>query len=285
MGGIIEIEDIPGLPCFIYKERIDRFVAMLDYLFGITHFNFSRLHKNWGAITLYNGLEFSLAYWTKYCYTDFQCFIQNAAGSEYLIYDNELKTREEQEFSEVRQKVYSLPLGVIFIKYGDVYVDSWHFASNKLEDPISTIFRKTIALRKICNFFYNEFSDILLDRKNYLQLNEKRQMLLKKSLSNSLADNIFLRESDEELDPLLAKFIQKNMASKNIPKFTIAEMRIFYWATKGLSAKQIADVCYVSSRTVEKHLLSVRRKLDCRKTSAAITKAINMGIIHTSIIK
>jgi len=46
---------------------------------------------------------------------------------------------------------------------------------------------------------------------------------------------------------------------------------------KGLSAKEIGKALGLSHRTIERHLLSLRKKLQCNKTSALIVKLIELG--------
>jgi len=53
-----------------------------------------------------------------------------------------------------------------------------------------------------------------------------------------------------------------------------------YFLLKGKSAKEIAQVLGLSYRTVELHLMNIKRKLGCRKVSALVVKLIDLGYLE-----
>lgn len=270
---IVPVNKIALLPCVVHKKRVESYINILKSLFNITHFNFSRLHLRNGVFALYNGVEFSIPYWTNYCNTDFKAFIRQVIGNEYIVYVNELQNEEETEFLNMRQKNYGLPLGVIFIDYGDLYIDAFHFASNKLDDPISTIFKQTVGLKKFCRFFIKEFTDLIANKSNYIQLTEEQFIVLRHTFKQAAPTNLSKKVDTNMLDPIAKKFMQEELILNTNLRLTAAETRILHWAAKGVSAKQIAENCFVSSRTVEKHLQSIRNKFHCHKTSEVVVQA------------
>ncbi len=61
------------------------------------------------------------------------------------------------------------------------------------------------------------------------------------------------------------------------------ETECTYYLLKGLSAKEIAKILGLSYRTVELHLINIRKKLNCNKTSTLILKLINLGYLEKTV--
>ncbi len=55
---------------------------------------------------------------------------------------------------------------------------------------------------------------------------------------------------------------------------TIRESQLLYWLTRGKSNREIAIICGISARTVDKHLQHVFEKMDVGSRHAAVVQAI-----------
>lgn len=62
-------------------------------------------------------------------------------------------------------------------------------------------------------------------------------------------------------------------------KLTAREFQCFILILKGLSAKEISNLLYISSRTVEIHFKNIKKKLRCHNKSDFIQLGIRLGIL------
>lgn len=53
-----------------------------------------------------------------------------------------------------------------------------------------------------------------------------------------------------------------------------------FYLVRGKSAQDIANILHISKRTVEKHIENIKDKLNCKKKSEVIEKAIECGLIN-----
>ena len=62
-------------------------------------------------------------------------------------------------------------------------------------------------------------------------------------------------------------------------RLTIREREILKLIAEGKSSKEIADILYISVRTVERHRANMMDKLNLRKTAELIKYAIEKGYV------
>ncbi|MEM9968024.1 MAG: LuxR family transcriptional regulator [Pseudomonadota bacterium] len=76
--------------------------------------------------------------------------------------------------------------------------------------------------------------------------------------------------------------MQTNVLNKAIrqPALSSREKEILQWIASGKSQRDIADILYISNRTVEVHLRSIRSKLAVLTTSQAVGRGIGLGLIY-----
>ena len=68
-------------------------------------------------------------------------------------------------------------------------------------------------------------------------------------------------------------------ATPGAERLTIREREILKLIAEGKSSKEIADILYISVRTVERHRANMMDKLNLRKTAELIKYAIEKGYI------
>jgi DNA-binding CsgD family transcriptional regulator len=273
-------EQILSLPKYTYNTHIGRLANVLDNLFNINYFTYLRLHKDHGMLMLDNyDFAYDLKYYqSNHCLIDAQYFACNAIGSSLFIYDSEIQTKEERELFETASKVYNLPSGVLLTDYHSEYIDSFHFASNKFEnDRISPIIKQLDSLNKFKQFFLQETKNIINNSENYLLYSNHDSLINK--FHDYAPINIKQLDNIKSYDPLTQKFIREKLYASYLTKLTPMEIQCIHWKYHGKSAKEIAKALNASYRTIEKHLELVRRKFKCKKTSEAIYKAKQIGII------
>lgn len=77
--------------------------------------------------------------------------------------------------------------------------------------------------------------------------------------------------------------IQKNDFSNASAKFNLTkrEHECLYYLSKGKTAQQMADIFFISKRTVEKHIDNIKSKLNCKNKSELIDKLMEDKLINS----
>jgi DNA-binding NarL/FixJ family response regulator len=94
-----------------------------------------------------------------------------------------------------------------------------------------------------------------------------------------------IRQGDHYISPLLSGKItheliqaqQKGQLTPPSDPLTTREREVLKLIAEGISNKEIADILYISIRTVEHHRANMMRKLNIRKTANLIKYAIRKG--------
>lgn len=63
-------------------------------------------------------------------------------------------------------------------------------------------------------------------------------------------------------------------------KLTDRQESCLYLLVRGKTVKEIAKDIHLSPRTVEDHLTKIKEKMNCKKKSELIEKAINLGFLY-----
>jgi DNA-binding CsgD family transcriptional regulator len=91
-----------------------------------------------------------------------------------------------------------------------------------------------------------------------------------------------LRKTDFEL-VALNNYQPKNYAvADHFELFNLSksETKCLFYLIRGKTAKEIAAILKKSKRTIEKHIDSIKYKLNCKTKSSIIEKAIEYGFVH-----
>jgi DNA-binding CsgD family transcriptional regulator len=87
-----------------------------------------------------------------------------------------------------------------------------------------------------------------------------------------------LAQMNIEMEPVLIDYLKKILlCNDDCINLTPREEECLYYLIRGLSAKEIGRKLDLSNRTVEFYIAAIKDKLNCRKTSALIAKAIGIG--------
>jgi two-component system NarL family response regulator len=83
--------------------------------------------------------------------------------------------------------------------------------------------------------------------------------------------------------PALSPELRAGLANRAArPALTPRELEILEQIQRGLRNREIARVCGISEETVQTHVKSILLKLEAQDRTAAVTIALNRGIIHVS---
>jgi DNA-binding NarL/FixJ family response regulator len=112
--------------------------------------------------------------------------------------------------------------------------------------------------------------------------------LLKSARSKEIVGAIRAVSSGESvLDPVITrKLLQRvvgqpgaNGGAQSAGQLTARELDVLKLAARGMSNKEIADILFLSVRTVKAHLTSIFTKMDCGSRTDAIIKGLREGYI------
>lgn len=90
-----------------------------------------------------------------------------------------------------------------------------------------------------------------------------------------------LKKNDFELTAINRYEPGRYCIAELVPKTTLSirECECLFYLIRGETAAEIAKRLFISKRTVEKHIVNIKHKWDCRKKSEVIEKAIELGYV------
>lgn len=97
------------------------------------------------------------------------------------------------------------------------------------------------------------------------------------SIKNVMAGKNYF--SQEILSKLLNSINRKNQPVKNT-ELSEREAEVLYQICKGLSNQEIADLLYISKRTVDKHRENILSKSGTKNTAGLVMYAIKNGVVE-----
>lgn len=104
--------------------------------------------------------------------------------------------------------------------------------------------------------------------------------LLKDTTPQDLVKAIRATAAGESwLSPVVAAQVMKSLRGSDSEKLSAREIQVLQLVATGNSNKQIASQLHVSAATVKTHLIHVFRKLDVNDRTAAVTVALDRGIL------
>jgi DNA-binding NarL/FixJ family response regulator len=127
--------------------------------------------------------------------------------------------------------------------------------------------------------------------KDYLSeaiANGAKGYLLKEDADKELFSAIeTVQQGKTYISPLLLEestqdWIDLVQGKKEIPSngaLTIREREVLKLIAEGKSSKEVADLLYISARTVERHRANIMEKLNIRKTADLVKYAIQKGYL------
>lgn len=122
--------------------------------------------------------------------------------------------------------------------------------------------------------YYSKMIDVGV--RGFLLKNSQFEDVQKAILDVSEGNNFF---SQEILDRIIANMYKKK-TEKTILDLTEREIEVLYNICKGLSNQEIADLLFISKRTVDKHRENLLLKTEAKNTAGLVVYAIKNGIFE-----
>jgi DNA-binding NarL/FixJ family response regulator len=110
--------------------------------------------------------------------------------------------------------------------------------------------------------------------------------ILKTAPEEILLDAIrTVHRGEQYLEPVLKeKVIQDALLAKkqnrSTPVLTRKELQVLQFIARNLTSQEIADLMYISKRTVDNHRMSLLMKLEVKNGAALVKKGLQMGLIE-----
>lgn len=111
-------------------------------------------------------------------------------------------------------------------------------------------------------------------------------------LKNADADDVAaavraVHRKQSALDPTIAQKLMVHMARISqagtpVDQLTDRELEVLYLTAQGLTNRGIGRELSISDRTVQGHLARIYAKLKANNRTEAVTKGIQLGLIHTT---
>ena len=122
--------------------------------------------------------------------------------------------------------------------------------------------------------YYSKMIDVGV--KGFLLKNSQFEDVQKAILEVNEGNNFF---SPEILDRIISNMYKKK-DEKAILDLTEREIEVLYNICKGLSNQEIADLLFISKRTVDKHRENLLLKTEAKNTAGLVVYAIKNGIFE-----
>lgn len=122
--------------------------------------------------------------------------------------------------------------------------------------------------------YYSKMIDVGV--RGFLLKNSQFEDVQKAILDVNEGNNFF---SQEILDRIIANLYKKK-TEKPILDLTEREIEVLYNICKGLSNQEIADLLFISKRTVDKHRENLLLKTGAKNTAGLVVYAIKNGIFE-----
>ncbi len=176
-------------------------------------------------------------------------------------------TMQSFEYFRDLRESFKIDHGIIVVKKYAEYCDFYYFAS-------------TPDNHKVVNFYINNFHILEAFIQSFLDKGDK---LIKASEQDKAIypmqfqrDDLLLDSLESfrlnEMSPLLEGFTEK--------QFTKRELECAYFICKGYSAKEIGQRLYLSHRTVEKYIASLKAKTGMNSTKQFIVSFGRYFLFH-----
>ncbi len=253
-----------------FCDEISNVAKILDDCFQITFFHFIRIYDDGTLISLSNE-----EYASKYCcehkyYLDPRCdkihpITQSCIHPWASFVDQEI-------ILWLREKL-GLGIGVTFVEKFKTYKECFCFGEGFNTYNIYNIcMNKKEILKDFAIFFKAENRGIIK------KCESKRLYCLEGKETTNLNDTY---NFDLFFDRLRKEKLNKNNHSIVINEsmhITKRELEVIVWIMKGKTSEETGIILKINKRTVESHILSLKIKFNCYKTSELIYKILGCGL-------
>lgn len=149
-------------------------------------------------------------------------------------------------------------------------------------EATTELIKRMPALKVIALSMDNEETQIIdmleAGAKGYLLKNTDKSDIIEaiKSVYNN--KNYYCESTNNKLATMIHESRFDPVQPSNIPAFTQRQLEVMKLICQGLSYQEIADLLYISKRTVEWHVKTIMEKIDAKNQAGIIVYAIRNKI-------
>ncbi len=250
-----DLKKYPGLQ--LHKE-----IAALCYplfkQFNYCIFNFIRLYNNGDAFYLCDNYEW-LNYYLNYGYPAIGAFEQNTAlrKNEFVLWD---ALNDKDPIVIYSRELFNIKYGVTLIRQFSGGFDFFNFGKDIYSFSVLNVIMSQITV-------LNNFIDTFYEKS--------------KSLISTM-EKALLNITELQYKILPVDVVKKIYLGPQYDYSYLTEKEVFYLKnlTEGMTVPEVANLCHVSPRTIEKHLENIKRKLDCRTQYELGYMTAKLGIVN-----
>ncbi len=264
------------------SKKINDICYPLQSFFKTTYFNFARVYNNYSVWSLSNRsdhLSNEGDFLRKY--PEYLHFILSEQGSAlnngcflWEALQHDWANNANQHLAEE----YRISHGICFIERSVDYIDIYHFAGDKDDiNHVNLYLNNMDLLQRFILYFHDKASIYVNEPKPYLPLG----IIELKQFSHHSFDSSLDYLLDERHKFLEQTNVEQSrlIIGQETVDITRRELQCLLELIRGRTAKETAEILFVSPRTVEFYLNNVRKKLGCHKKSELITTLLRTNFM------
>lgn len=239
--------------------RINQICAPLKKYLGINHFGYLKVYNESRYFYLSNDITLTKDYLlyveSSNIFHD-QCLKHEYCNGENIYYI--LWPKSPQNFSMGLYLKYGYWNGLSILKINKYDIEIWWFATEKENTNIQEFYKKHLSL------FSNFIHYFIYETKKFERHNQHLAIYEKGFDFNFFPDTQELNQQHSNIEAFLQHTCPKgiNIRARNgSARVTYSEIKCLASLAKCNSIKEIAKQLNLSTRTVEKHIASIKYKL------------------------
>lgn len=254
-------------------SNMREFIYIIGYT-NIVHFSHVRTYKDQSKCLITTHPEFSELFIK-------QGFYKRVFCADPSKYKKGLALVKNIDCHEIENGLAQCQIGetAVFVNPTSEYTDFWYFGAKLGTENMGDFYCANIDLLEKFISYFQQRGKRLLDHVYDNQLIYPGQLDDKTLLVSNKWDQINLLPQRDKLSIIHADRIDENSLLFELAlskRFTLAELRCAYYLRKGCVPKEIARYTNISVRTVEKHLINLKNKMNSRSLIHLVSQ------LHTS---
>lgn len=226
--------------------------------YNIKHFSFIRSFDDGRFVNFSNIDNWIEHYYRKKLYTT-SCFENHPSEyfSHIYLWDDQLQGKVIETGHETFNSYHGLT--IIDRKYD--YTSFYFFSTEKHHNYIRNFYINHLSsLYEFLHQFEKDSKDLIA--KNIIP--HRKNLYEKIYIQNELPNATTVKD--------ICKGISLNTDDSSFPRLSKRETECLAWLLKGLAAKEIAHRMFISSRTVEAHVGTLKEKFYCKTVLALVNR-------------
>jgi DNA-binding CsgD family transcriptional regulator len=249
-----------------YWEEVNKFCLPLRQ-FGINFFNYLKVYNDGSIADLNNApLMTEYFYYKSKLYQSFSPIADRVSFEQGFILGSSFS---KQDIFNIMRDSFDIDNVIFFITKQKDATSFWQFGSNAGNKKIVNFYLNNIELLKIFVTYFKDQNEKLLKQ---CDANKYKIVSIDNKVQYFSDDSLYPYINDD-VATIISQF--KRYQTKS-PHLTQRELECLKLCLKGKTAKEIAQIMDISYRTVESHIVNMKKKLSCKKLSQLTAKSADL---------